>query len=73
MTTATSKKPEVKSKHEQWIEDIQSADGAEGGIKLSQWEAEFVENIEGRIAEGRTLTEGQADKLEQIGLGCKRK
>lgn len=56
----------VKSKHEQWIEDIRSAEGAHSGIKLSQWEEEFVENIEGRLAEGRTLTEGQANKLEDI-------
>lgn len=56
----------AKTKHDQWIEDIRSADGAIGGISLSTWEAEFVETIEARLAEGRTLTEGQADKLEQI-------
>ena len=56
----------AKTKHDEWIEDIRSADGAIGGISLSTWEAEFVETIEARLAEGRTLTEGQADKLEQI-------
>jgi hypothetical protein len=56
----------AKSKHEEWIEDIRNADGVQGGIKLSQWEQEFLENIEGRLAEGRTLTEGQRNKLEDI-------
>lgn len=56
----------AKTKHDEWIEDIRSADGAIGGISLSTWEAEFVETIEARLGEGRTLTEGQAEKLEQI-------
>ena len=56
----------AKSKHEQWIEDIREADGVEGGIKLNDWEEEFVESIEERLSEGKTLTEAQAEKLEQI-------
>lgn len=56
----------AKTKHDEWIEDIRSADGAMGGITLSTWEAEFIESIEARLAEGRTLTEGQAHKLEDI-------
>lgn len=57
----------AKSKHHEMVEDIRSAEGCvTGGITLSQWEQEFVENIEERLGEGRTLTEGQADKLDQI-------
>lgn len=57
----------AKTKHDDMIEDIRSAEGCvTGGITLSQWEQEFVENIEERLGGGRTLTEGQAEKLEQI-------
>jgi len=55
-----------QSKHEEWVEDIRNADGAMGGIKLSDWEEEFMDSVESRLQEGKTLTEGQAEKLEQI-------
>lgn len=57
----------AKTKHDEWVEDIRSAEGCvTGGITLSQWEQEFVANIEERLTEGRTLTEGQGNKLEDI-------
>lgn len=57
----------AKTKHDEMVEDIRSAEGCvTGGITLSQWEQEFVENIEERLAEGRSLTEGQGNKLEDI-------
>lgn len=52
--------------HRQMVEDIRSAEGAMGGITLSQWEAEFVESIEEQLGNKRSLTENQAEKLEQI-------
>lgn len=55
-----------ESKHEEWIEYIRGANGVAGGITLSQWEEEFVESVEGRLQDGKTLTEAQAEKLEQI-------
>lgn len=54
-----------ESKHEEWIEYIRGANGVAGGT-LSQWEEEFVESVEGRLQDGKTLTEAQAEKLEQI-------
>lgn len=57
----------TKTRHDEMVEDIRSAEGCvTGGITLSQWEQEFVENIEARLADGRTLTEGQGHKLEDI-------
>ena len=56
----------TQTKHQQMLEDIRSAEGAMGGIKLSNWEAEFVECIEERLAAERQLTTIQGDKLEQI-------
>ncbi len=56
----------AQTKHEQWVEDIRSADGAMGGIKLSQWEAEFVDDIEERLAKKLSLTPAQQEKLEEI-------
>jgi hypothetical protein len=57
---------EVKSKHQQWVDDIRSAEGAVGGIKLSQWEEEFVESIEDRLGKMLSLTPDQSAKLEEI-------
>lgn len=56
----------AQTKHEQMVDDIRSAEGAMGGIRLSQWEAEFVENIEDCLGKGRQLSPGQSEKLEQI-------
>lgn len=35
-------------------------------FELSGWEEEFIESITEQIDDGRTLTEAQLDKLEQI-------
>ncbi len=56
----------AKTSHEVMIEDIRSADGVQGGITLSQWEGEFVESIESRLGDGKSLTEKQAEALEKI-------
>lgn len=56
----------MTTKHQQWIDDIRSAEGAMGGIELSQWEAEFVESIEDRLGKKASLTPFQAAKLEEI-------
>lgn len=56
----------MTTKHQQWIDDIRSAEGAMGGIELSQWEAEFVESIEDRLGKKASLTPDQAAKLEEI-------
>jgi hypothetical protein len=48
------------------LEDIESADGAVGGITLNDWEQEFIDSIRGRLESGRDLTEAQGEKLEQI-------
>lgn len=56
----------VKSKHEQWVEDINEANGVMGGIKLSLWELGFIESIQGKLEGGHTLTEKQAETLEKI-------
>jgi len=55
-----------KASHEVMIEDIRGADGVHGGITLSQWEAEFVESIDSRLGDGRSLTDKQAETLEKI-------
>lgn len=51
---------------EQMIQDIREAEGCMGGIKLNQWEEEFMDNIEDCIGEGKTLTRKQLLKLEEI-------
>lgn len=51
---------------EEMVEDVRSADGCIGGIRLSQWEQEFVGSIEERLAEGRTLTPRQLEVLTAI-------
>lgn len=56
----------MATKHEEMTEDIRGAEGASGGITLTQWEEEFMESIEGRLADGKSLTDGQIEKLEGI-------
>lgn len=55
-----------RARHEEMVEDVRGAEGASGGIKLSQWEEEFIESIEGQLEDGRQLTPGQIEKLEEI-------
>ena len=37
-----------------------------GGIELNDWEQEFVESLEERLAENTHLSPAQMDKLEEI-------
>ena len=46
--------------------DISEADGVMGGIKLSDWEAEFIESVTTRLDSGRALSEAQMDSLERM-------
>lgn len=48
------------------VDEIRSAEDALGGIKLSQWEAEFLENIEDRLGKTQSLSPEQAAKLVEI-------
>lgn len=43
------------------IEDIEENEG-----QLSAWERNFIDSIKSRLMDGRTLTEPQVNKLEQI-------
>jgi hypothetical protein len=52
--------------HKEMLEDVQSADGAMGGIELNEWESEFIENIDDWLGDGKTLTPKQAESLEKI-------
>lgn len=48
-----------------WAADIRAAE-ARGGIELSEWEEEFMDVVEDALAENRTLSPAQQDKLEDI-------
>ncbi len=49
------------------LDDIDIAVSVQtGGITLSEWEEEFVESISNQLDEGRTLTDSQYEKLNQI-------
>jgi hypothetical protein len=54
------------SRFEQMIEDIENASGVIGGIKLSQWEEEFMDSIKDRLSDEKSLTEPQIEKLKEI-------
>lgn len=56
----------MSTRHEQMIEDIRNASGVMGGIKLTQWEEEFIDSIEDLLADEESLTEAQAEKLKEI-------
>jgi hypothetical protein len=58
--------PKPQTKHEEWVQDIRGADGAIGGIKLNEYEQEFMDSVEGRLEAGRSLTPAQAELLEKI-------
>lgn len=38
----------------------------EGGIELDEWEEEFVDSVEDYVADGKTLTHSQFNKLREI-------
>lgn len=50
----------------QMLEDIGEADGVMGGIKLSDWESEFIDSVTTRLESGRALSEAQLESLEKI-------
>jgi hypothetical protein len=54
------------SRFEQMIDDIENASGVIGGIKLSQWEEEFMDSIKDRLSDEKSLTEPQIEKLKEI-------
>ncbi len=57
----------AKTPPAEMLSDIQSARVAKsGGIKLTEWEEEFVENMAKRFASNGTLSPNQLAKLEQI-------
>lgn len=51
---------------EQMIEDIQNADGVEGGIKLNQLERERIDSIEDWLGDDKSLTETQLKTLRKL-------
>ncbi len=55
-------KPQPLAVYISWIEAIEK----EASDKLSDWENTFVANIIMRLDNGYTLTQSQAEKLEQI-------
>lgn len=57
----------MSTRHQQMIDDIKNASGGViGGIELSTWEEEFIESIEDRLADEKSLTEPQSEKLKEI-------
>lgn len=54
----------MSTRHEQMIEDIRNASGVIGGIKLTQWEEEFIDSIEDLLVDEESLTEPQSEKLK---------
>jgi hypothetical protein len=48
-------------KHGDWIADIKLH-----GLNLTKWEEDFVESIDEQLADGRSLSERQAEILERI-------
>lgn len=56
----------MSTRHEQMIEDIRNASGVIGGIKLTQWEEEFIDSIEDLLVDEESLTEPQSEKLKEI-------
>ena len=46
---------------EEWVEAIETR-----GFNLTTWEAGFIESMRNRIDAGRTFTDEQAQKIEEI-------
>lgn len=55
-------KPQPNDTHKHWVEAIL----AEALDKLNDWETNFMEDISTIVLNGRTLTESQEKKLEQL-------
>lgn len=53
------------AKAKEWVDEIRE-DESQGGIELNDWELEFMESVEGALAENRPLTPPQMEKLEEI-------
>jgi len=49
------------SEHEQMIDDCEKRES-----KLSDWGRGFIDDLTDRIGDGKSLTQKQAEKLEQI-------
>lgn len=54
--------PQPIEVYKQWVQTILD----EASDQLTDWESKFIESIEGRLANGWNLTQGQANSLEQI-------
>lgn len=50
-----------RDEHAQMIEDCENRES-----KLSDWERSFIDSISKQMADGRTLTEKQAERLDAI-------
>lgn len=55
-------KPQSKEVYQHWIDTIMN----EASDKLTNWETDFVDNISTQLLYRGTLTQYQAEKLEQI-------
>lgn len=55
-------KPQPKEVYQSWVNVIRD----ESSDKLTSWETDFMDSIEGRLAFGNNLTEKQAEILERI-------
>ena len=55
-------KPQSIEVYKSWIEAIMN----EAQEDLTDWETNFIESIENRLANGNNLTERQAEILERI-------
>lgn len=49
------------TEHEKMIEDCENRDS-----QLSDWEREFIDSIKKRMADGHSLTQKQADRLDEV-------
>jgi hypothetical protein len=49
------------TEHQQMVEDCEKRES-----KLSTWEVEFIDSLSMRLAIGKSLTEKQAERLNQI-------
>lgn len=63
MTPLIPKPPDAgkQALYKQWVEHIQ-----QHGVNLTEREDEFIESVAGQIEEGRALSEGQGDWIEDI-------
>lgn len=55
-------KPQSIDVYKSWVNTVTS----EASDKLNDWEMQFIGTIESKLLENRQLTQGQAEKLEQI-------